>query len=66
LYQRSDDNPEVIKKRIEVYEEQTKPILQLFREEEVPFVEAQCDALDTPPENVVEIILKKLRELKLA
>jgi adenylate kinase len=66
LYQRSDDNSEVIRKRIKVYEEQTRPILQLFRETRVPFVEANCDALDTPPENVVELILKELRRLKLA
>ena len=66
LYQRSDDTAEVIKKRIQVYEEQTKPILQLFKERKVPFVEAGCDALDTPPETVVELILKKLRRLKLA
>jgi adenylate kinase len=66
LYQRSDDNPEVIKKRIQVYEEQTRPILQLFREKTVPFVVANCDALETPPENVVEEIVKDLRKLKLA
>jgi len=66
LYQRSDDNPEVIKKRIEVYQEQTRPILQLFKERTVPFAVANCDALDTPPETVVEIILKELRKLKLA
>jgi adenylate kinase len=66
LYQRSDDNPEVIKKRIEVYEEQTRPILQLFKERMVPFAVANCDALDTPPETVVEVILKELRKLKLA
>ena len=66
LHQRSDDNPEVIKKRIEVYEEQTRPILQLFKERMVPFVVARCDALDTPPETVVEVILKELRKLKLA
>ena len=66
LYQRSDDNPEVIKKRIQVYEEQTRPILQLFREKTVPFVVANCDALETPPENVVEQIVKDLRKLKLA
>lgn len=66
LYQRSDDSPEVIKKRIEVYEEQTRPILQLFKERMVPFVMAGCDALDTPPETVVEVILKELRKLKLA
>ena len=66
LYQRSDDNPEVIKKRIEVYRAQTKPILRLFKEEKVPFVEASCNALDTPPETVVEVVLKKLKVLKLA
>jgi adenylate kinase len=65
LYQRPDDNPQVIKKRIEVYEEQTRPILQLFKERTVPFVVANCDALDTPPETVVEVILKELRKLKL-
>jgi adenylate kinase len=66
LYQRSDDTPEVIKKRIQVYEEQTRPILHLFKERKVPFVVANCDALDTPPETVVETILKELSKLKMA
>jgi adenylate kinase len=66
LYQRPDDNPEVIKKRIEVYEEQTQPILQFFKERMVPFVVASCTALDTPPDAVVETILKDLRKLKMA
>jgi adenylate kinase len=66
LYQRPDDTPEVIRKRIEVYEEQNRPILQLFRERMVSFVMASCDALDTPPEIVVKVILKELRKLKLA
>lgn len=66
LYQRSDDTPEVIRKRIKVYEEQTQPILQLFKEMNIPFVEAACDKLDTPPEVVVEAILKELQRLKLA
>jgi adenylate kinase len=66
LYQRSDDNPEVIKKRIQVYEAQTRPILRLFKERTVPFVVANCDALDTPPDAVVETILKELRKLKMA
>jgi len=63
LYQRPDDTPEVIKKRIQVYEEQTQPILQLFREAKVPFVVAHCDALDTPPEKVVDAITKDLAKL---
>jgi adenylate kinase len=65
LYQRSDDTPDVIKKRIQVYEEQTQPIVQLFRETAVPFVVAHCDALDTPPDKVVDAIMKDLQQLKL-
>jgi adenylate kinase len=66
LYQRSDDTPEVIKKRIEVYEAQTRPILDFFREGKVPFVVVSCDALDTPPEKVVDDIIRDLRKLNLA
>jgi len=66
LYQRSDDTSEVIKKRIQVYEAQTRPILKLFKERKVPFVVANCNALDTPPDAVVEAILKELSKLKMA
>ena len=66
LYQRSDDTPEVIKKRLHLYEEQTQPIVQIFREKKVPFVVASCDALDTPPEKVVDVIVRDLAKLKLA
>ena len=66
LYQRSDDTPEVIKKRIQVYEEQTQPILTRFKERKVPFVVAHCDKLDMPPETVVDAIVRDLQKLKLA
>ncbi len=66
LYQRPDDNPEVIKKRIEVYNEQTRPILQFFREKTASFVVASADALETPPETVVEKIIEDLKRLNLA
>jgi adenylate kinase len=66
LYQRPDDTPEVIKKRLQVYEAQTQPLLQKFKEKQVPFVVAICDKLDMPPETVVEAIIKDLQKLKLA
>jgi adenylate kinase len=66
LYQRPDDTPEVIKKRIEVYEQQTRPILQYYKEKAVPFTEVKCEKLETPPEAIVEEILKGLKKLGLA
>ena len=66
LYQRSDDTPEVIKKRIEVYEKQTQPLLQYYMAKGVPFVEVRCEKLETPPETIVEEILKSLKRLNLA
>jgi adenylate kinase len=66
LYQRSDDTPKVIKDRIGVYEHQTEPILQYYKERKIPFVEFKCDALDLPPEVAVESITKQLRKLQLA
>jgi len=66
LYQRPDDTPEVIKKRIKVYEQQTRPILQYYKEKSVPFIEFKTESLETPPEVAVEKILKDLKKLKLA
>ena len=66
LYQRPDDTPEVIKKRIEVYEQQTQPILQYYKEKNVPFIEFKCEKLETPPEVMVEENLKGLKKFKLA
>jgi adenylate kinase len=66
LYQRPDDTPEVIKKRIKVYEQQTRPILQYYKEKSVPFIEFKTESLETPPEVAIEKILKDLKKLKLA
>ena len=66
LYQRPDDTPEVIKKRIEVYEQQTQPILQYYKEKNIPFIEFKTESLEMPPEVAVEEILKGLKKLKLA
>lgn len=66
LYQRSDDTAEVVKERIKVYERQTEPLLQYFRERKVPFVEFRCEKLDMPPEAGVDEILEGLKRLKMA
>jgi len=66
LYQRSDDKPEVIKRRIQVYQEQTSPILQHYKEQNVPFIISSITALDTPPETIVEEMIKELKKRNLA
>jgi adenylate kinase len=66
LYQRPDDTAEVIKKRIQVYEQQTQPLLQYYKEKKVPFVEFKTESLEMPPEAAVEQIMKGLKKLKLA
>ena len=66
LYQRSDDNPEVIKKRLQVYKEQTTPLIEFFKEKKIPFVISGTTALDQPPEPIVEKMLVELKKLKLA
>ncbi|MBN1245128.1 nucleoside monophosphate kinase [Candidatus Bathyarchaeota archaeon] len=66
LYQRSDDTPEVIKRRLQVYQEQTSPLLRHYKEKNVPFIVSSITALDTPPETVVETMIKELKKLNFA
>jgi adenylate kinase family enzyme len=65
LYQRPDDTPEVIKKRIEVYARQTRPLIRYYKEKRVPFVEFKTESLEMPPEMAVKEILKEFKKLKL-
>ncbi|MFW6206767.1 MAG: adenylate kinase [Gemmatimonadota bacterium] len=39
LVQREDDRPETVRRRLEVYREQTRPVLEWYRESEVPVEE---------------------------
>lgn len=66
LYQRSDDNPEVIKMRLELYESETRPLLRFYDGKKVPIIVHKIVDLDTPPEKVVDYIVKELKKIKLA
>jgi adenylate kinase len=66
LYQRPDDTAEVIKRRLQVYQEQTSPLLQYYKEKNVPFIISSITELDTPPETVIEKMLEDLKKLNLA
>jgi adenylate kinase len=66
LYQRSDDTVEVIEKRLTVYKEQTRPLLEYFKEKKVPFVTSTVISLDQAPEPIVDKLIAELKKLKLA
>jgi len=66
LYLRPDDNPEVIKMRLDVYEKQTSPLVRYYKGKNVPFVVNHADSLETPPEQVVEHFVNELKKLNLA
>ncbi len=66
LYQRSDDNPEVIKKRLDVYKQQTIPLLEYYRKKQVPFIVSEAKSLESPPEIMVDAMLTELEKRNLA
>jgi adenylate kinase len=66
LYQRSDDNPEVIKMRLDLYENETSPLLRFYKGKNVSIIKHTVDELVMPPEKVVNHIVSELKKLKLA
>jgi len=66
LYQRSDDTPEVVKRRLQIYQDQTSPLLQYYKKRNLPFIVSSITALDTPPETVVNTMIDELKKLNLA
>ena len=66
LYQRADDNPEVIKNRLQVYKDQTEPLIAYYTKKKVPFVVSGTKSLDAPPDPMVAKMLEDLENLKLA
>jgi len=64
LHQREDDTLQVIRERLRVYERQTQTLIGYYKDR-VPFVNAECNAIDMPPEIMVERITQELRKLNL-
>jgi adenylate kinase len=61
LYQREDDRPEVIKRRLDVYRQQTAPLIEYYRGKGL-IRDVRCENLMTPPEVIVEEIIKIIKE----
>lgn len=65
IIQRKDDMPDVIRERLKVYDDMTKPLLEFFQEAGMPIVSVECNEVDIPPEVMVEKILVALKAKKL-
>ena len=66
LYQRSDDNPEVIKNRLEVYQKQSKPLLDYYKQKSVPIITSKTTSINQKPEPIVDMLIEELKKHKLA
>jgi len=59
LYQRDDQKPEVIKKRLEVYRKETEPLIQYYREKGI-LLDILTESIDEPPEIKVNQTLEAM------
>jgi len=63
LIQREDDKEEIIRQRIKIYEEQTKPVLEFFKNEtKIPIIEIW---VNRPVEEIVNRLIEELKKLKI-
>ena len=56
LYQREDDKPETVKKRLKVYEEQTEPLIKYYQDKDI-LVDVDGSG---KPEEVFELVKKAI------
>jgi len=66
LYQRQDDNAEVIKIRLDLYDCETSPLIRYYKGRNIPVIVHTSDKLQIPPETVVDMFVTGLKKLKLA
>lgn len=63
LIQRDDDKPEAIKKRLNEYEDKTKPLIDYYKGKSL-LKTVSCTKFETPPEEMIEKIIKIIEEMK--
>jgi len=60
LYQREDDQESVIARRLEVYAEQTEPIISFYRQEGLLITVTATGAVSAITENVIRALSQKV------
>jgi len=64
LYQREDDKPEVVKERLKVYERQTQPLIEYYKQK-ISIIEVENKQIDTPPETIIEKMINELKKANM-
>jgi adenylate kinase len=59
LYQREDDTEETVKKRLNTYEKETKPLIDYYRGQEILEILVSDGTIDEMNQKVVNLLLKK-------
>lgn len=65
LYQRDDDQPDVIRDRIRVYERQTQPLIDYYKRRKTRFMTVRNIRVDSPIDEVYRKILGELEKTGL-
>ena len=65
LFQRNDDNPEVIKDRLRLYKNQTEPLIAYYKAKKIPFVVSITKTADSPLEPRIAEVLENIKKLKI-
>lgn len=60
LYQRDDDRPETVKRRIHVYLEQTAPLIEYYRKSGKLFEIDGAQSIDLVTKNLLEVLSRKM------
>lgn len=60
LYHRPDDNRETVENRLNIYEKQSKPLIEYYKKLGLKFIDVH---VTRPPEEIVEKILKEIKLL---
>lgn len=64
LFQRDDDREEVIKERIEIYKNETQPLLEYYKKKKIPFIVSGASKPEIPPEPIVDEIMENMKKAK--
>lgn len=64
LYQRKDDTEEVARERLEVFKNQTAPLIDYYKEKGI-LRDVENRDINTPPEPIVEKILEVLKKFEV-